>query len=58
MVLTDLKTEGQTIEMAVQAPLQVLLGRASAIASFQFAQRSVDIKPYTRKDIARVNLAL
>ncbi|MDP6968841.1 MAG: DUF4115 domain-containing protein [Gammaproteobacteria bacterium] len=58
MVLADLKTEGQIIEMAVQAPVQILLGRASAVTNLQFAQRSVDIKPHTRKDIARVTLEL
>ncbi|MGB0445795.1 MAG: RodZ domain-containing protein [Pseudomonadales bacterium] len=58
MVLTDLMTNGQTIEMAVQAPVQLLLGRASAVTNLQFAQRSVDLKPFTRKDIARVDLEL
>lgn len=58
MVLTDLMTNGQAIEMAVQAPVQLLLGRASAVTNLQFAQRSIDLKPYTRKDIARVDLEL
>jgi cytoskeleton protein RodZ len=58
MVVTDLMTNGQTIEMAVQAPVQLLLGRASAVTNLQFAQRSVDLKPHTRKDIARVDLEL
>jgi hypothetical protein len=35
-----------------------LLGRASAVTNLQFAQRSVDLKPHTRKDIARVDLEL
>ena len=58
MVLTELMTEGQNIKMAVQAPVQLFLGRASAVTNLQFAQRSVDLKPHTRKDIARVDLEL
>ncbi len=58
MVLADLKTSGQVIEMAVQAPVQLLLGRASAISNIAFAQRSIDLEPHTRKDIARVTLEL
>jgi cytoskeleton protein RodZ len=58
MVLADLKSSGQVINMAIQAPAQVLLGRASAVSNIDFAQRDIDLEPHTRKDIARVTLEL
>ncbi|HCH23137.1 MAG TPA: hypothetical protein DE179_02430 [Oceanospirillaceae bacterium] len=58
MVLADLKSSGQVISMAIDAPAQVLLGRASAVSNFDFAQRDIDLEPHTRKDIARVTLEL
>ncbi len=58
MVVADLKSSGDVIKMAVQAPAQVLLGRASAVSNINFAQRSINLDPHTRKDIARVTLEL
>ena len=58
MVVADLKSNGDVIEMAVQAPAQVLLGRASAVSSIHFAKRYVNLDPHTRKDIARVTVEL
>ncbi len=58
MVMADLKSKGDVIALAVEAPAQVLLGRASAVTRFEFAARSIDLEPHTRKDIARLNLEL
>ena len=58
MVVADLKSKGDVIALAVAAPAQVLLGRASAVTKFEFAARSIDLEPHTRKDIARLNLEL
>lgn len=58
MVVADLKSKGDVIAMAVSAPAQVLLGRASAVTKFEFAARNIDLEPHTRKDIARLNLEL
>ena len=58
MVVADLKSKGDVIALAVAAPTQVLLGRASAVTKFEFAARSIDLEPHTRKDIARLNLEL
>lgn len=58
MVVADLKSKGDVIALAVAAPAQVLLGRASAVTKFEFAARNIDLEPHTRKDIARLNLEL
>ena len=58
MVVADLKSKGDVIALAVVAPAQVLLGRASAVTKFEFAARNIDLEPHTRKDIARLNLEL
>jgi cytoskeleton protein RodZ len=56
MVLSDLYAAGDRIEQVMVAPIEVLLGRSSAVTEISFAGRSIDLKPYTRKDIARVTL--
>ena len=58
MVVADLKSKGDVVALAVAAPAQVLLGRASAVTKFEFAARAIDLEPHTRKDIARLNLEL
>ena len=56
MVLSDLYSAGDTIEQAIIAPIEVLLGRSSGVAAMTFDGRTIDLKPHTRKDIARLTL--
>jgi len=56
MILSDLYSAGSRIEQVVTAPIQILLGRSSAVTQFTFDGRAIDLKPHTRKDIARLTL--
>jgi len=38
-----------------KAPFQIWIGRASAVRVFM-GERSIDLKPYTREEVARFNL--
>jgi cytoskeleton protein RodZ len=55
IVITGLKKKGGLVESMVKAPVQVLLGRASAV-KMAFSGRTIDLVPHTRRDIARVTL--
>ena len=57
MVLSDLYSAGDTIEQVITAPIEVLLGRSSGVAAMTFDGRTIDLKPHTRKDIARLTLS-
>mgnify|MGYP006144116345 FL=1 len=57
MVLSDLYSAGDTIEQVITAPIEVLLGRSSGVATMTFDGRTIDLKPHTRKDIARLTLS-
>ena len=57
MVLSDLYSAGDTIEQVIIAPIEVLLGRSSGVATMTFDGRTIDLKPHTRKDIARLTLS-
>tara|TARA_B110000285_G_C15120573_1_gene616862 strand:- start:600 stop:1544 length:945 start_codon:yes stop_codon:yes gene_type:complete len=57
MILSDLYSAGDTIEQVVTAPIEVLLGRSSGVATMTFDGQVIDLKPHTRKDIARLTLS-
>jgi len=57
MILSDLYSAGDTIEQVVTAPIEVLLGRSSGVATMTFDGQAIDLKPHTRKDIARLTLS-
>jgi len=57
MVLSDLYSAGASIEQVVTAPIEVLLGRSSGVAIMTFDGQAIDLKPHTRKDIARLTLS-
>ena len=57
MVLSDLYSAGVTIEQVVTAPIEVLLGRSSGVTKMTFDGQIIDLKPHTRKDIARLTLS-
>ena len=57
MVLSDLYASGSTIEQVVTAPIEILLGRSSGVAQMTFNGEVIDLKPHTRKDIARLTLS-
>ena len=56
MILSDLFSAGERIDQVVTAPIEVLLGRSSAVSNMTFDERIIDLKPHTRKDIARLTL--
>ena len=57
MVLSDLYASGSTIEQVITAPVEVLLGRSSGVTQMTFNGEVIDLKPHTRKDIARLTLS-
>ena len=57
MVLSDLYASGSTIEQVVTAPIEILLGRSSGVTQMTFNGEVIDLKPHTRKDIARLTLS-
>ena len=57
MILADVYSAGDIIEQVVTVPIEVLLGRSSGVAKMTFDGRTIDLKPYTRKDIARLTLS-
>jgi len=57
MVLSDLYSAGASIEQVVTAPIEELLGRSSGVAIMTFDGQAIDLKPHTRKDIARLTLS-
>ena len=56
MILSDLYSAGDSIEQVVTAPIEVLLGRSSGVTLITFNDQVIDLKPHTRKDIARLTL--
>jgi len=56
MILSDLYSAGDSIEQVVTAPIEVLLGRSSGVTLMTFNDQTIDLKPHTRKDIARLTL--
>ena len=56
MVLSDLYGSGSKIEQLVVSPIEVLLGRSSGVTKMMFHGETIDLKPHTRKDIARLTL--
>lgn len=56
MLVADLKSAGDSISIYLKGGGQVLLGRSSAATKFFWNGKSVDLEPYTRKDIARLSL--
>ena len=48
----------ETVDVNVDAPVKVLLGRFSAVETFTFADKDIDLAPHTRKDIVRITLEL
>ena len=57
MILSDLYASGSTIEQVVTAPIEILLGRSSGVTQMTFDDEVIDLKPHTRKDIARLTLS-
>ena len=57
IVLSDLYASGSTIEQVVTAPIEILLGRSSGVTQMTFNDEVIDLKPHTRKDIARLTLS-
>jgi len=57
MILSDLYSAGDTIDQVVTAPIEILLGRSSGVATMTFDGQTIDLKPHTRKDIARLTLS-
>jgi cytoskeleton protein RodZ len=57
MILSDLYASGSTIEQVVTAPIEILLGRSSGVTQMTFNDEVIDLKPHTRKDIARLTLS-
>ena len=57
MILSDLYSAGGTIDQVVTSPIEVLLGRSSGVSSMTFDGKIIDLKPHTRKDIARLTLS-
>ena len=57
MILSDLYVSGSTIEQVVTAPIEILLGRSSGVTQMTFNGELIDLKPHTRKDIARLTLS-
>ena len=57
MILSDLYASGSTIEQVVTAPIEILLGRSSGVTKMTFNDEVIDLKPHTRKDIARLTLS-
>ncbi|HAQ69361.1 MAG TPA: hypothetical protein DCR48_00150 [Flavobacteriales bacterium] len=56
MVVADLYSSGSKIEQLVVSPIEVLLGRSSGVTKMMFHGETIDLKPHTRKDIARLTL--
>lgn len=57
MILSDLYSAGSSIEQVVTAPIEILLGRSSGVTTMTFDGQTIDLKPHTRKDIARLTLS-
>ena len=57
MILSDLYSSGSSIEQVVTAPIEILLGRSSGVTQMTFNGEVIDLKPHTRKDIARLTLS-
>jgi cytoskeleton protein RodZ len=56
VVVASLLRTGQTVDMTVVAPVQLLLGRVSALAKITFDSENIDLTPYIGKDVARITL--
>jgi cytoskeleton protein RodZ len=56
ILLTDLISSGQRVDIAVKKPVQILLGRASALTAITFNGTDINLAPHIRKDVARVTL--
>ena len=57
MIQSDLFSAGDKIEQLVTVPIEVLLGRASGVTVIMLNGQTIDLKPHTREDIARLTLS-
>jgi cytoskeleton protein RodZ len=56
VVVASLLKTGQTVDMAIVAPVELLLGRVSALAKITFDGDNIDLTPYIGKDVAQITL--
>ncbi len=56
VVVASLLRTGQTVDMAIVAPVELLLGRVSALAKITFDGDNIDLTPYIGKDVAQITL--
>lgn len=56
IILTGQYGDGARQAVAGRPPFQIVVGNATAV-ELQFGERTVDLKPYTRAEVARLTLA-
>ena len=57
-LFNNMRRAGEELRIAQNGPLNILLGRTSAVSELTFAGSSVDLAPFSNKNVARLTLPL
>ena len=55
-LFNGLAEKGRTLELSGPAPVNFVIGRADAVSTLTFNGATVDLEPFTRKNVARLTL--
>lgn len=55
-LFNGLAEKGRTLELSGPAPVNFVIGRADAVSTLTFNGATVDLEPFTRKNVARLSL--
>jgi len=55
-IFNNLRRNGQELSISGKAPLNVLVGRVSAVSSFRYDGKTIDLESVSNKDVARLTL--
>lgn len=55
-LFNGLAEKGRTLELSGLAPVNFVIGRADAVSTLTFNGATVDLEPFTRKNVARLSL--
>ena len=55
-LFNGLAEKGRTLELSGPAPVNFVIGRADAVSNLTFNGATVDLEPFTRKNVARLSL--
>lgn len=57
-LFNNVRRKGQSVDVSGAAPFSVLLGAANGVSAFKFNGEDVDLRPFSKNNVARLTLPL